>query len=116
MVQNRSVPVSHQPIDLRQTMASYIGPADPSTVLSQIVLETEHDNAAALSLYESLGFIREKRLYRFYLNVSPHCLEFALLHKQLATVLPFAVAPELTLTHLLMRSPFRSDLKQGKDA
>lgn len=34
----------------------------------QIVLETEFDNFAALSLYESLGFIREKRLYRFYLN------------------------------------------------
>lgn len=34
----------------------------------QIVLETEYDNFAALSLYESLGFIREKRLYRFYLN------------------------------------------------
>ena len=34
----------------------------------QVVLETEFDNFAALSLYESLGFIREKRLYRFYLN------------------------------------------------
>ncbi|KAI0776839.1 acyl-CoA N-acyltransferase [Trametes elegans] len=33
-----------------------------------VVLETEYDNSAALSLYESLGFIREKRLYRFYLN------------------------------------------------
>jgi len=33
-----------------------------------VVLETEYDNQAALSLYESLGFIREKRLYRFYLN------------------------------------------------
>ena len=32
------------------------------------MLETEFDNAAALSLYESLGFIREKRLYRFYMN------------------------------------------------
>ncbi|KAH7099093.1 acyl-CoA N-acyltransferase [Auriculariales sp. MPI-PUGE-AT-0066] len=35
---------------------------------TEVVLETEYDNAAALSLYESLGFIREKRLYRFYLN------------------------------------------------
>ena len=34
----------------------------------QVVLETEFDNSAALSLYESLGFIREKRLFRFYLN------------------------------------------------
>ncbi|KZP30076.1 acyl-CoA N-acyltransferase [Athelia psychrophila] len=36
--------------------------------VEEIVLETEFDNNAALSLYESLGFIREKRLYRFYLN------------------------------------------------
>ncbi|EDR09423.1 uncharacterized protein LACBIDRAFT_168990, partial [Laccaria bicolor S238N-H82] len=36
--------------------------------VEEIVLETEFDNYAALSLYESLGFIREKRLFRFYLN------------------------------------------------
>jgi len=36
--------------------------------VDEIVLETEYDNRAALSLYESLGFIREKRLHRFYLN------------------------------------------------
>ncbi|KAJ8455096.1 hypothetical protein ONZ45_g19052 [Pleurotus djamor] len=36
--------------------------------VDEVVLETEFDNSAALSLYESLGFIREKRLYRFYLN------------------------------------------------
>ncbi|KDQ54534.1 hypothetical protein JAAARDRAFT_182005 [Jaapia argillacea MUCL 33604] len=36
--------------------------------VEEVVLETEFDNSAALSLYESLGFIREKRLYRFYLN------------------------------------------------
>lgn len=39
-----------------------------SLMITQVVLETEFDNSAALSLYESLGFIREKRLYRFYLN------------------------------------------------
>ena len=38
------------------------------TIKCQVVLETEFDNSAALSFYESLGFIREKRLYRFYLN------------------------------------------------
>ncbi|KAI0656281.1 acyl-CoA N-acyltransferase [Cubamyces menziesii] len=36
--------------------------------VEEVVLETEYDNSAALSLYESLGFMREKRLYRFYLN------------------------------------------------
>lgn len=34
----------------------------------EVVLETEVDNTAALHLYESLGFIREKRLHRYYLN------------------------------------------------
>lgn len=32
------------------------------------MLETEYDNAPALALYDSLGFMREKRLFRFYLN------------------------------------------------
>jgi len=34
----------------------------------EVVLETEADNAAALSFYASMGFMREKRLYRFYMN------------------------------------------------
>lgn len=36
----------------------------------EIVLETEVTNKGALSLYQRLGFIRLKRLYRFYLNSS----------------------------------------------
>ncbi|KAI0027523.1 acyl-CoA N-acyltransferase, partial [Vararia minispora EC-137] len=36
--------------------------------VEEIALETEYDNAPALALYTSLGFIREKRLHRFYLN------------------------------------------------
>jgi peptide alpha-N-acetyltransferase len=34
----------------------------------EIVLETEHHNTGALLLYEKLGFIRDKRLHRYYLN------------------------------------------------
>lgn len=34
------------------------------------MLETEVDNQKALKLYERLGFIRTKRLYRFYLNAN----------------------------------------------
>ncbi|KAF8584432.1 acyl-CoA N-acyltransferase [Ramaria rubella] len=34
----------------------------------EVILETEFDNSAALGLYEALGFIREKRLFRFYMN------------------------------------------------
>lgn len=37
-------------------------------LLCQVTLETEHDNEAALALYASLGFIRAKRLYRFYMS------------------------------------------------
>ncbi|RXK42632.1 hypothetical protein M231_00186 [Tremella mesenterica] len=34
----------------------------------EVVLETEHDNLTSLALYDSLGFLREKRLQRFYSN------------------------------------------------
>ena len=34
----------------------------------EIVLETETVNAAAIRLYENLGFLRAKRLYKYYLN------------------------------------------------
>jgi len=34
------------------------------------VLETEESNAAALRLYEKLGFVRDKRLPKYYLNDS----------------------------------------------
>jgi peptide alpha-N-acetyltransferase len=33
-----------------------------------VVIEAEIDNAGALRLYESIGFVRTKRLYRYYLN------------------------------------------------
>lgn len=36
----------------------------------EVVLETEADNEKSLGLYERMGFWREKRLWRFYLNVS----------------------------------------------
>ena len=36
--------------------------------LVQVVLETEITNQPALHLYENLGFVRDKRLFRYYLN------------------------------------------------
>lgn len=36
--------------------------------IDEIMLETEVINLGALKLYESLGFMRTKRLYRYYLN------------------------------------------------
>jgi peptide alpha-N-acetyltransferase len=35
---------------------------------NEVVIEAEIDNRAALHLYESIGFVRTKRLYRYYLN------------------------------------------------
>ena len=34
----------------------------------EVVLETEITNLAALRLYESFGFMRDKRLQQYYLN------------------------------------------------
>ncbi|PIA12876.1 putative n-acetyltransferase mak3 [Coemansia reversa NRRL 1564] len=34
----------------------------------EVILETETENKGALALYERLGFIRDKRLYRYYLS------------------------------------------------
>ena len=34
----------------------------------QIALETEVDNIPSLRIYEKLGFLRTKRLHRYYLN------------------------------------------------
>lgn len=33
-----------------------------------MILETEFTNLGALGLYQRLGFIKDKRLYRYYLN------------------------------------------------
>lgn len=34
----------------------------------EVVLETEVSNTAAMKLYERLGFLRSKKLHRYYLN------------------------------------------------
>jgi len=34
----------------------------------QVALETETTNTAAIKLYERLGFLRSKRLHRYYFN------------------------------------------------
>lgn len=51
------------------TMVSFdkISIVSPCCVV-QVVLETEITNKSALKLYENLGFVRDKRLFRYYLN------------------------------------------------
>jgi len=34
----------------------------------EVVLEAELSNSGALALYQNLGFLREKRLHRYYLS------------------------------------------------
>eukprot|EP00842_Homolaphlyctis_polyrhiza_P001213 jgi/Hompol1/2092/HPOL_003558-RA len=36
----------------------------------EVVLETELSNTAAQALYERLGFVKDKRMYRYYMNGS----------------------------------------------
>ncbi len=43
----------------------------PLTTIWQIALETEVDNIPSLRIYENLGFLRTKRLHRYYLNGNP---------------------------------------------
>jgi len=48
---------------------------------NEVVLETEVTNKGALRLYEKLGFIRDKRLAKYYLNgVDAFKLKLTLLH------------------------------------
>ena len=43
-------------------------PAAVEDDADEVVLETEITNKPALKLYENLGFVRDKRLFRYYLN------------------------------------------------
>lgn len=38
--------------------------------VDEVLLETEVDNAGALHLYELVGFMRTKRLFRYYINAN----------------------------------------------
>lgn len=58
-------------IKLTETVCSEqkVNPQSPDVpVCPQVVLETEITNKSALKLYENLGFVRDKRLFRYYLN------------------------------------------------
>lgn len=52
------------------TLVSMIVDAMKEMNVDEVVLETEVANTAAMKLYENLGFMRSKRLYRYYLNAN----------------------------------------------
>ena len=52
----------------RARRARLTRPTPARSPRAQIVLETEETNTAALRLYERLGFVRDKRLPKYYLN------------------------------------------------
>ena len=54
-------------------------------IAQQIALETEVTNLPAMKLYERLGFLRNKRLHRYYLNGNA-AFRFLLLIKEPAAV------------------------------
>lgn len=76
--------------------------------VDEVVLETEYDNAPALSLYESLGFIREKRLYRFYLN-GKDAFRLVLAVPPLELDQDFPHYMKLSPTHNIFSYPVSSD-------
>lgn len=61
---------SHRGQGLARTLVSKAIDLLTSKGADEIALETEEGNTAAIKLYESLGFIRSKKLHRYYLNGS----------------------------------------------
>ncbi|KAH8303766.1 hypothetical protein KR018_001539, partial [Drosophila ironensis] len=63
-----AVDVAYRKRGIGKTLAEKAIEAMSAKGANVIVLETELTNKPALALYESLSFIRERRLLRYYLN------------------------------------------------
>lgn len=65
---------------------------------AKIALETEITNTAAMKLYERLGFLRSKRLHRYYLNGNSAYRLVLYLKEGVASIRPavdpFALEPQ----------------------
>lgn len=53
---------------IAKTLVKMIIDKMASEKCDEIMLETEVENKAALNLYESMGFMRVKRMFRYYMN------------------------------------------------
>lgn len=60
----------------------------------QVALETEVDNAPSLRLYASLGFLRSKRLHRYYLNGNEAFRLLLYLKEGVANITTYPPEPE----------------------
>lgn len=64
--------------------------------IMQIALETEVTNTAAMKLYERLGFLKSKRLHRYYLNGNS-AFRFMLLIKENPAAYEYEDEPQPSL-------------------
>lgn len=63
-----AVDPNHRRLGLGRTLIAKAIEQMKAEEADEVVLETEITNIAALKLYESFGFIRDKRLLTYYLN------------------------------------------------
>lgn len=63
-----AVDSSHRKRKIGSTLVKKAIQAMVDEEADEVVLETEITNKPALRLYENLGFVRDKRLFRYYLN------------------------------------------------
>ncbi|KAI8636612.1 putative acyltransfersase [Parasitella parasitica] len=63
-----AVAKSHRKMSIGSSLVKMAIHAMKDMNADEVVLETEFTNFGALGLYERLGFIKDKRLFRYYLN------------------------------------------------
>lgn len=63
-----AVQESHRGKGIASKLVSMAIDAMAARDADEVVLETEITNTASLKLYERLGFLRSKKLHRYYLN------------------------------------------------
>lgn len=63
-----AVKESHRGKGIASKLVSMAIDAMAAREADEVVLETEMTNTASLKLYERLGFLRSKKLHRYYLN------------------------------------------------
>lgn len=63
-----AVDVNHRRLGLGRKLVMRTIESMRASGADEVILETEITNTAALRLYESIGFLRDKRLQAYYLN------------------------------------------------